>query len=167
VLTILLGGRAAARRLGGAARRLSGRARKAGAAALRGRRVRRLRGREVEEFLQVARQSFLGLQRAWDAGDLRALSRLAARPLLDDLEQQLRERGPGLNRTDVLSLQARLLGCDELQQAYLASVEFSGTIRENGEPAPRPFRELWMLAKIKAPPGQSSPWQLARIQSLT
>ena len=50
------------------------------------RRVRRTPG--VPEFLQVARQSFLELQAAWDRADWRALQQLATEPLLEDLREQ-------------------------------------------------------------------------------
>ncbi len=118
---------------------------------------------EVEDFLNVARQSFVKLQAAWDAADLCALSALTTEQLLSDLSEQLAARGPGPNRTEVLSLDARLLGMEELQEAFVASVEFSGLIRERlGEHA-LPFRELWMLAKLKA---AGRGWRLARVQAL-
>jgi predicted lipid-binding transport protein (Tim44 family) len=50
-----------------------------------------------------------------------------------------------------------------LNAAYLASVEFSGFIRESAEHGAVPFRELWMLARTK---DEASPWRLARQQSL-
>jgi predicted lipid-binding transport protein (Tim44 family) len=119
---------------------------------------------EVEEFLGIARQSFVGLQAAWDAQDLVTLARLTTEPLLAELRDQLAARGPGPNRTEVLRLEAQLLGLDELHEAFVASVEFSGLIREGGAQAPGcPFRELWLLAKVKAG-GQG--WRLARVQAL-
>ena len=63
----------------------------------------------------------------------------------------------------MLQLSARLLSLDDLQEALLASVEFSGFIREEHERDAAPFRELWMLASVKAAgPG----WKLARVQAL-
>lgn len=103
------------------------------------------------------------LQAAWDSADLAAMSHLATAALLEDLRHQLEQRGPGPNRTEVLQLRARLLSLDDLQEALLASVEFSGFIREEHERDAAPFRELWMLASIKAAgPG----WKLARVQAL-
>jgi len=116
-----------------------------------------------DELLQLARLSFMRLQAAWDVADLSALRDLATAPLLDDLRHQLALRGPGPNCTEVLQLRARLLSLDDLQEALLASVEFSGYIRERQECDAAPFRELWMLASVKsAGPG----WKLARVQSL-
>jgi len=119
---------------------------------------------ELDDFLAVARQSFVRMQAAWDAADLPALSALTTEPLLADLREQLDARGPGPNRTEVLSLDARLLALEELQEAFIASVEFSGLIREQLDGGcAAPFRELWLLANLKA---ADRGWQLARVQAL-
>ena len=118
---------------------------------------------DVEDFLRVARLSFVKLQAAWDAADLRALAALTTEQLLAELQDQLSERGPGPNRTEVLSLDARLLGIEELQEAFVASVEFSGLIRERLDDGAAPFRELWLLANMKA---ADRGWRLARVQAL-
>jgi len=119
--------------------------------------------RDVEDFLRVARLSFVELQAAWDAADMRALAALTTEQLLAELQDQLSERGPGPNRTEVLSLDARLLGIEELQEAFVASVEFSGLIRERLDDGAAPFRELWLLANMKA---ADRGWRLARVQAL-
>jgi predicted lipid-binding transport protein (Tim44 family) len=118
---------------------------------------------DVEDFLRVARMSFVKLQAAWDAADLRALASLTTEQLLAELQDQLSERGPGPNRTEVLSLDARLLGIEELQEAFVASVEFSGLIRERLDHGAAPFRELWLLANLKS---AGRGWRLARVQAL-
>jgi predicted lipid-binding transport protein (Tim44 family) len=125
----------------------------------------RRRRREMEDFLAVARQSFVQMQAAWDRADLSALGQLTTEPLLEDLRHQLQERGPGPNLTEVVSLNARLLGFEELHEAYVASVEFSGFIRERADDTrAAPFRELWLLANFKA---ADRGWRLARVQSLS
>jgi predicted lipid-binding transport protein (Tim44 family) len=118
---------------------------------------------DIEELLTLARESFVRVQAAWDRADLHALSDLATAPLLEDLRHQLAQRGPGPNRTEVLQLDARLLAMEELHEAFVASVEFSGLIRERSDNAAAPFRELWLLANIKA---AGCGWKLARVQSL-
>lgn len=122
------------------------------------------RQRDIDELLRVARLSFVQLQAAWDRADLNALGSLATASLLEDLRLQLAERGPEPNHTEVLTLDARLLQLEELHEAFLASVEFSGLIREQTNAGAAPFRELWLLAKLKRT-GQG--WQLARVQSLS
>jgi len=119
---------------------------------------------EVEALLDLARQSFIRVQAAWDAADLHALASFTTEPLLEDLRTQLAERGPCPNRTEVLELDARLLGIEELRnEAMIARVEFSGLIREHAAAHATPFRELWMLAKLS----NREAWQLAQVQSLS
>lgn len=120
--------------------------------------------RQDEEFLSVARASFVQLQAAWDRGDIGALRDLATASLLEDLRTQLELRGPGPNQTEVLQLEARLLAIEDLQEAHLASVEFSGLIRERVDARAAPFRELWLLAHVKA---GGAGWKLARVQALS
>jgi predicted lipid-binding transport protein (Tim44 family) len=115
------------------------------------------------EVLEAARARFLRLQAAWDAGDVQALGHLTTPAMLAELLPVLTTRGVGASRTDVITLHAELLGLEELGPAYLASVEFSGLIRESAEQGAVPFRELWMLAAAKD--GATS-WRLARQQAL-
>jgi predicted lipid-binding transport protein (Tim44 family) len=124
--------------------------------------VRHPAGLDCAQVLEAARSRFLRLQAAWDAGDVQALGHLTTPDMLEELLPVLTTRG-GASRTDVITLHAELLGLEELGAAYLASVEFSGLIRESAEQGAVPFRELWMLACDKD--GTPS-WRLARQQAL-
>ena len=115
------------------------------------------------EVLEAARSRFLRLQAAWDAGDVQALGHLTTPDMLQELLLVLGNRVGGPSRTDVITLHATLLDIEELGAAWLASVEFSGLIRESAEQGAVPFRELWMLAAAKD--GAPS-WRLARQQAL-
>lgn len=119
---------------------------------------------DVAAFLDVARRSFVCVQQAWDRADLAALSTFATGPLLEELRTQLAERGPGPNHTEVVRIEARLLAVEDLREAQLASVEFSGLIREEMGAHARPFRELWMLARLQ---GSDRSWRVARVQALS
>jgi predicted lipid-binding transport protein (Tim44 family) len=120
-------------------------------------------GLDGEAVLDAARGRFMRLQAAWDAGDISTLRSLTTPDMLEELLHVLTARGSADSRTDVITLHAELLGLEELSAAYLASVEFSGLIRESAEHGAVPFRELWMLACMKD--GAPS-WRLARQQSL-
>ena len=120
-------------------------------------------GLDGEQVLAAARGRFMGLQAAWDAGDVAALQKLTTPDMLDELMLVLTARDAGGSRTDVISLHAELLALEELGPDYLASVEFSGLIRESDEQGEQPFRELWMLAATK---DGSPSWRLARQQAL-
>jgi predicted lipid-binding transport protein (Tim44 family) len=120
-------------------------------------------GLDGDAVLDVARGRFMRLQAAWDAGDISTLKSLTTPEMLEELLHVLGARGDAGSRTDVITLHAELLGLEELSAAYLASVEFSGLIRESAEHGAVPFRELWMLACMK---DEASSWRLARQQSL-
>jgi predicted lipid-binding transport protein (Tim44 family) len=120
-------------------------------------------GLDGEQVLAAARGRFMGLQAAWDARDMPTLQNLTTPEMLEELMHVLAAREACPSRTDVITLHAELLGLEELSAAYLASVEFSGLIRESAEQGAVPFRELWMLACTKD--GTPS-WRLARQQAL-
>jgi predicted lipid-binding transport protein (Tim44 family) len=54
------------------------------------------------------------------------------------------------------------LGIEDLPQEYMASVEFSGMIREEPSASPAPFREVWNMTKSKSGGG----WLVAGVQAL-
>lgn len=119
---------------------------------------------DVAAFLDVARRSFVCVQQAWDRADLAALSAFATEPLFEELRSQLAERGSQPNHTEVLQVEARLLAVEDLHEAQVASVEFSGLIREALGARATPFRELWMLARLQ---GADRGWRVARVQALS
>ena len=114
-------------------------------------------------MLDAARHCFVSLQAAWDAGDIDGLRARTTAEMLSELLEALRCRSPGPNRTDVVTLDAVLLAFDELGARYVASVEFSGMIRESVEAGAAPFKEVWMLTCQKDGPAD---WRLARQQAL-
>jgi predicted lipid-binding transport protein (Tim44 family) len=121
-------------------------------------------GNDVAAFLDAARRSFVCVQQAWDRADLVALSAFATEHLYEELRSQLAERGSAPNHTEVLRVEARLLGVEDLSEAQVASVEFSGLIREAADAHATPFRELWMLARLQ---GADRQWRVARVQALS
>jgi predicted lipid-binding transport protein (Tim44 family) len=80
-----------------------------------------------------------------------------------EMKLQLQERGASANHTDVVSLDAELLGMETVGNDYLASVKFSGMIRESENAAAEPFTEVWNLSK---PVSGNGGWILAGIQQL-
>ena len=118
-------------------------------------------------FLSTAKTNFVTLQVAWDQSDIGALRAMMTDTMLAEIQAQLHEREsqPGANpsRTDVVMLEARLLGIEETAQEYLASVEFSGMIREEPSAGPSPFREVWNMSK---PVQGSRGWLVAGVQAL-
>jgi predicted lipid-binding transport protein (Tim44 family) len=125
-------------------------------------------GFDVEGFLVASKSNFVALQEAWDRSDIGSLRAMMTDGMLDQIRLQLAEReqgspGASVALTEVLMLDAHLLGIEELDEAYLASVEFSGMLREEPAGAAEPFRELWTITRPKAGAGG---WLVAGVQSL-
>jgi len=118
-------------------------------------------------FLQAAKANFIALQAAWDRSDVAALRAMMTDAMLGEITSQLAERethtGSDANLTEVVMLDARLLGIENLSEGYMASVEFSGVIREEPAASPSPFREVWNLTKLRE--GRSG-WLVAGVQAL-
>ena len=124
-------------------------------------------GFDVAGFTEAARRNFITLQAAWDKADVATLRSMMTDAMLDEIRSQLAEReaqGAGQpNQTDVVMLEAQLLGIEDVGNAYMASVEFSGLIREEPSAGPSPFREVWNMTKPKE--GRSG-WLVAGVQAL-
>ena len=124
-------------------------------------------GFDSDGFLSAAKANFVTLQVAWDKADIPALRAMMTDSMLGEIQSQLVEReshpGANPNRTDVVMLEARLLGIEETSEEYLASVEFSGMIREEPSSAPSPFREVWNMTK---PIDGTRGWLVAGVQAL-
>src|SRR5450830_1852709 len=124
-------------------------------------------GFDTEGFLGAAKRNFVALQAAWDRSDIPTLRAMMTDGMLDEIRVQLNEREahrPGQqNKTDVVMIEAQLLGIEDLGEGYMASVEFSGMIREEPSAGPNPFREVWNMTK---PKDGSAGWLVAGVQAL-
>jgi predicted lipid-binding transport protein (Tim44 family) len=118
---------------------------------------------DQDSFLLNAKKHFVHLQEAWDRGDLEKLREFATPEMFAELNQDLQARATEQNRTEVLTLEADLLGVESLQGIYLASVRFSGMIREQADGPAESFVEVWNLTK---PVNGQGGWVLAGIQQL-
>ena len=76
------------------------------------------------------------IQAVWDSGETDRLREFLTDDLIVELKPQLAERGGAANKTEVVLLNAELLGIETVSDGHLASVRFSGMLRE--APAPRP-----------------------------
>jgi len=116
---------------------------------------------DTEAFLRNAKVHYVRLQAAWDAGNLDDIREFTTPEMFAEIKMDLSERGSEVNKTDVVTLEAQLLGIENAPAQHIASVRFSGMIRENvGQPA-QPFAEVWNLAKSTSGTGG---WLLAGIQ---
>jgi predicted lipid-binding transport protein (Tim44 family) len=122
---------------------------------------------DSEGFLNAAKANFVTLQAAWDKSDINSLRAMMTDEMLKEIQTQLADRevhtGGPVNQTDVVMIDAKLLGIEDLGDAYMASVEFSGMIREEPSSSPSPFREVWNMSKPKS---GSVGWLVAGVQAL-
>ena len=118
-------------------------------------------------FIEAAKRNFTTLQAAWDRSDVATLRSMMTDGMLSEIRSQLAEReshrGDQPNQTEVLMIEAQLLGIEDLGEGYMASVEFSGMIREEPSSGPSPFREVWNMTKAKT---GASGWLVAGVQAL-
>jgi predicted lipid-binding transport protein (Tim44 family) len=116
---------------------------------------------DTEAFLRNAKVHFVRLQAAWDAGNLDDIREFTTPEMFAEIKMDLSERGAEVNKTDVVTLEAQLLGIESAAAQHIASVRFSGMIREKSGEAAQPFGEVWNLAK---PASGTGGWLLAGIQ---
>jgi len=118
---------------------------------------------DSESFLRHAKSSFIRMQAAWDRGDTNDLREFTSPEVFAELKLQIQERGGAADFTDVVSIESQLLGIEQTATDYLASVQFTGMMR-NAQNAPaEPFVEVWNMSKPLAGAGG---WVLAGIQQI-
>jgi predicted lipid-binding transport protein (Tim44 family) len=119
-------------------------------------------GFDTEGFLRQAKLNFIRLQAANDAGNLDDLKQFLAPEVFAEIQLQYEARGRTKQETDVQNLDAEMLEVVTEGNLHVASVRFSGTIREDGAAA-APFAEIWHLVK---PISGERGWQVAGIQQI-
>lgn len=119
---------------------------------------------DVPAFVRSAKTYFVRLQAAWDRADINDIREFTTPEMFAELRMQLQERGASPNHTDVVSLDADVLGVETVGDDYLVSVRFSGLISEAEGMQPEPFTEIWNLSK---PVSGGTGWVLAGIQQVS
>ena len=118
---------------------------------------------DSESFLRTAKTSFIRLQAAWDRGDVADLNQFTTPEVFAELKMQIQERGAQKDFTDVVSIDAQVLGIETVNNEYMASVQFNGMIKPAPDALAEPFAEVWNMTK---PVNGTSGWVLAGIQQL-
>jgi predicted lipid-binding transport protein (Tim44 family) len=118
---------------------------------------------DVPAFLRNAKSYFIRLQAAWDKADINDIHEFTTSEMYAEIKMQIQERGAQANVTDVVSVDAELLGLETLDKDYLASVKFTGMIKEDPNAPAEAFSEVWNLSK---PVNGQGGWALAGIQQL-
>ncbi|MFZ6773106.1 Tim44 domain-containing protein [Undibacterium sp. SXout7W] len=118
---------------------------------------------DVPGFLRNAKTYFIRLQAAGDKADINDLREFTTPEMYAELKLEIQERGATPNVTDVVSIDAELLGLENTGNDHLASVKFTGMIKEAPNAPAEAFAEVWNLSK---PVNGQGGWVLAGIQQL-
>jgi predicted lipid-binding transport protein (Tim44 family) len=106
------------------------------------------------------------LQDAWDRADVSSLRSMMTDEHGREIRTQLADRashtGAGVEQDRSRDARRQLLGIEELPTAYMASVEFSGMIREDASAGPGPFREVWNMTKPTSGGSAAGWWPACR-----
>ena len=122
---------------------------------------------EEDALLAEVRNCFIEMQRAWDNADITRLRAMLTPDMAHLLGERLLEResqGASAQDTEIIVLEARLLNQEQTDTQRIASVEFSGMVREAQTLAPAPFREIWDMTQSRDDPGAC--WLVAGVESL-
>ncbi len=119
---------------------------------------------DTTAFLRIAKLNFVRLQASNDAKNLDDIREFVSPELFAEIKMQMDERGNAPQQTDVVTLNADLLEVTTESNRHIASVHFSGTIREIVSAAAAPFDEIWNLSK---PLDGNQGWVVAGIQQLS
>ncbi len=117
-------------------------------------------GFDIAGFERIAKMIFIRLQAANDDANLDDLRKFTTPELFASLRLDLQERGTAKQQTDVMQLDAQVVDTAQEQGQWIASVRFSGLIREEVGAGSAPFNELWHLTK---PVDDSRDWAIAGI----
>lgn len=120
-------------------------------------------GFDVAGFEKVAKDNFVRLQKAWDTGDYNSLADFTSDELFIELTHRLRERGNAKQASEIINLDAKLLGVAKMADAneHIAVMQFKGAMKIEGE-----FEEVnerWVLVRKD---DDSSGWLLAGIEQV-
>lgn len=95
-----------------------------------------------DSFLREAKVMFIRLQTAYDQKNRQDLLSFTAPEVFAEIEMQINERGNEPNKTEIVTLNAELLDVSKQVDSIIASIRFTGSIKENNDPM-TPLDEIW------------------------
>lgn len=116
---------------------------------------------DAAAFARNAKDQFMALQAANDAGDLQRLRDYLTPEMFEAVRADIQERGDAPLNTEVFGLSAQVLDVAQEADRYVVSVRFTGGVREEAGAAPEDLDEVWHLTKPRSGMGG---WVIAGIQ---
>ncbi len=118
---------------------------------------------DVAGFERNAKVQFIRLQAANDTRNLDDIGKFTTPEMLADLKLDIAARGGAAQETEVVNVEAKVIDVVDEGARYVASVRFTGMIRESKGTVPEPFDETWHL--VKGSEGKGG-WVLSGIQQM-
>lgn len=119
-------------------------------------------GFNQEEFLKGAKMAYTRLQKSWDARDLYDINQFATPAVMKELQLQAQE-DPNPSNTEILAVNAELVGAEQEGDNLRAQVYFDVLMREDPtQSAPGNVREIWHFLRV----GRNGNWKLDGIQQV-
>jgi predicted lipid-binding transport protein (Tim44 family) len=97
-------------------------------------------------FVEGAKTHFIRLQAAWDRSDFRDIRDYTSPELFAELKRERESMGDAPNDTEVVTLNAELLGVRREEDRLVASIRFTGLIREETTGSANHLDEIWHVA---------------------
>lgn len=94
-------------------------------------------------FIEGAKTHFIRLQAAWDQADFRDIRDYTTPQLFAELKREREQLGSAPNYTEVVTLEAELLGVQRDADLVVASVRFTGLVREEENGTANRIDEVW------------------------
>ncbi|MDR3491833.1 MAG: Tim44-like domain-containing protein [Gammaproteobacteria bacterium] len=113
---------------------------------------------DTEKFLREAKVDFIRMQAAYDNKNSADIREFTSPEVFAEIQLQFQERDSKENVTEVITLNAELLDASTEQQSTLASVRFTGMLREDHDPDMTSLNETWHFRK------DNSKWIVVGIQ---
>lgn len=115
---------------------------------------------DTPTFLENAKAQFVQIQALWDRGNVEQLRDYLTDDLLAELKPQIQAKPEG-EGTEIVLLNAELMGIETVAGGHLASVRYSGMLREGPGTEAFHFEEVWNLYKA-----ENQGWLVAGIQQM-
>ncbi|OUS36090.1 hypothetical protein A9R01_06220 ['Osedax' symbiont bacterium Rs2_46_30_T18] len=114
-----------------------------------------------QQFVKGAESHFGNLQQAWDAKNWDEISGYTNADVLAELKREREQLADDLY-TEVVSVQAQLIGFKEEQGFVVAGIAFTGRIKEDSSLVAKEFDETWHMTRDMQV--ENADWVIAGIE---
>lgn len=116
-------------------------------------------GVEIVYFLRQAKGMFLHIQSMNNPDNLDEIRKYMTPNLFEEIKQDI---SSNLYVADFPALDCDLVECDgTVEEGFSAAIRFSGTVSEEPQQPPKPFKEIWNFVKSAQ---TNNKWLIAGIQ---